>query len=135
MVKDRSEEMLRQRAIGPFGGRALPCSNTFGLTEERWQGFLSTMNLVSVIFGSLTKAEVLFLLENKKNAINPKGDSITALYCPNERRDEIIQILQEKFGKLTFGETRKGLPYIAVDNEKHVLIMGDEGSDLVMHWD
>lgn len=131
-AKDRSEEMLIERARGPFGGRALP---TFGMTEDDWQGFYSAVDLTSIIFGKWTKAEVLFLLENKKNAINPKGDSITVLYCPNERRDEIIQILQEKFAKLTFGETKKGQPYIAVDNERHVLLIRDEWCDLVMHWD
>lgn len=136
MIKDRSAEMLRIRSRGPFGGRALPCSNAFGPTEEDWRGFFGITDLTAVIFGKWTKKEVLFLLKNKKNAICPKGDSITALYCPSERRDEIIRILQEEFGKLTYGEREGGQPYIAVDNEKHVLFVDDDGGcHLIMHRD
>lgn len=137
MVKDRSEEMLIQRARGLFGGRSILCSESglFGSTEEDWQRFSSSRDLTAIIFGQWTKTEVLFLLKNKRNAIRPEGDSITALYCPNERRDEIIQILREEFGKLTFGGGESGRPYISVDNMTHILFIGEEACDFLMHCD
>lgn len=135
-VKDRSDEMLKQRARGLFSDRPLPCSNTFGPSEGDWQGFFRVMDLSSIIFGKWTKKEVLFLLKNKKNAISPKGDKPTVLYCPSERRDELIEILQEEFGTLVFGEI-DGWRFIAVrDNEEiHVLHVHDDGNcDFLMHY-
>lgn len=130
--KDRSEEMLIRRSRGVFGGRSLPCNNVFGPNEGDWRGFFSAMDLGSIIFGAWTKEEVLFLLKNRENAISLKGSS-AVIYCPNERRGEIIQILEEEFGKLTVGEMESGQPYIAVDNNKHVLIIDDDGCHLMMH--
>ena len=133
--QDRSEEMLRERVmIMTFGGRSLPCSETFGLTEKRWEEFSVITDLVSIVFGKWTKEELLFLLENKKNAINPMGDSSTVVYCPKERRDELVGILIEKFGKLIFGEKDNGRTYIAADNERYILFIDDEGGgDFLMH--
>lgn len=140
MAKNRSEEMTRQRARGPFGGRSLPTSNTFGPTEKDLGRFLNTWGLLSISCGYWTKDEVLFLLRNKKNKLNlliKSGRKETMVSCPSERRDELIQILQEEFGSLTFGED-DNLRYIAVGNVKgvHVLLWHDTGNcTLIMHCD
>lgn len=51
----------------------------------------------AIIFGEWEKDEISFLLENKKNAIsaiNSKNNSSTAVYCPKERLDELVEILK-----------------------------------------
>ncbi len=137
-AKDMSAEMLRQRSKGPFGDRPLPCSKSgmFGPTKEEWRGLYRTMDLIAVMIGKWTKEEVLFLLKNKKNAICPKGDALTVLYCPSERRDELIQILHEEFGMLLFGgdDERR---FIAVRGNGgiHILRVHDDGNcDFLMHY-
>lgn len=89
----------------------------------------------AIIFGEWEKEEILFLLENKRNAINnSSGCDTTTVYCPKKRRDELVEILKEKFGMLTFGEGNSGKTYIAVDNINHVLLIEDDGNaHFVMH--
>ncbi|MCR4343041.1 MAG: hypothetical protein NUV40_04060 [Patescibacteria group bacterium] len=135
-IKNRSEEMLRQRAQGPFGSRSLPTSNTFGPTEKDLSRFLTTRDLLSISCGLWTKNEILFLLRNKENKLNLLiGKRETIISCPSERRDELIQILQEKFRSLIFEEDGN-LRYIAMGNVEgvHVLLWHDSGNcTLIMH--
>lgn len=117
-------------------GYRLPYGNSFTGATAEGLDFYGGVELRAIIFGEWEKDEILFLLENKKNAIsaiNSEGDT-TNVYCPKERRDELVEILKEKFGMLTFGEENSGKTYIAVDNMNHVLLIEDSGNaHLIMH--
>ena len=138
MVRDRSEEMLQQRARGAFrGSLSFPSGNT-GVSRNEVRMCFRVWDIVAIQCGKWTKEEVLLLLKNKRNAICPKGDSFTALHCPSERRDELIQILKEEFGKLIFFEGERGR-YIAVRDKNHrlhFLLVRDDGEcDFFMHYE
>ena len=135
-VIDRSEEMIEKR-VRPFGGRSIPHSNTFGITKESYKGFVTGMQIFYIVFGEWTKNDILFLLENKTNPICPKGDGQTAVFCPHEREGELVEILKIKYKKLTFGETKSGNPYIAVDEMRHILFTEpnkEDGWHFLMHY-
>lgn len=104
-----------------------------GLDESLYRNFrgefecsVEGFNLNAVIGGYWTDDELLFILENKVNAISPRGLLSTSVFCPNKRKDELLQILKKKFGKLTFGETDSKQTYIAVDGMRHCLFLEDE---------
>ncbi|OGD24229.1 hypothetical protein A2Z10_02955 [Candidatus Azambacteria bacterium RBG_16_47_10] len=136
MAKDRSAEMLEKRSKRHFGGAPLPYSRSGGSlpTKGEWKGLFRTWDLLAIMCGEWTKQEALLLLKNKRNAITPNGDSWTRLHCPYERRDEILQILTEEFEKLMFVEGEDGRVYIAADNKKHILVVGEEECYLLMHF-
>lgn len=143
-MRDKREGISRKiKRISMFGGY-LPYGNCFTGPTEKDLDFYRGVSFRAIIFGEWEKDEILFLLENKENAIraiNPRGDT-TVVYCPQERLDELVEILKEKFGKLTFGEINNfrsefnGCSFIAVDNEGHILIFEhnrEDGGHFVMH--
>lgn len=84
-----------------------------------------------IVFGEWAKEDIIFLLENKRNAINQGEDSCTSVLCPDNRKEELVQILKDKFGDRAVSKTvtieGKTKSYISVDNGRHVLVLKDEG--------